>query len=126
MTTRQVQPEPVFGQLPVRRRGAEAHRRVPGWDALEQVRQMRTRLDCLTAGLVGRARLLQVTWSGIRPALSVSEDTAPHRYTDDCIVRRLKQVGHLPSVPASLRALYEEPARHIAGGPADMSEEIPD
>ncbi|MGW2426669.1 helix-turn-helix domain-containing protein [Streptomyces sp. NPDC001709] len=93
---------------------------------LEQVRQMRARLDCLTAGLVGRARLRQVTWARIGLALSVSEDTARHRYTDDYIVRRLKQVGHLPSVPASLRALYEEPARHVAGGPAGMGEEIPD
>ncbi|MFF0837630.1 MULTISPECIES: helix-turn-helix domain-containing protein [unclassified Streptomyces] len=93
---------------------------------LEQVQQMRTRLDCLTAGLVGRARLRQVTWARIGLALSVSEDTARHRYTDDYIVRRLKQVGHLPSVPTSLRALYEEPARHVAGGPVDKGEEIPD
>ncbi|MFF5407840.1 helix-turn-helix domain-containing protein [Streptomyces misionensis] len=93
---------------------------------LEQVQQMRTRLDCLTAGLVGRARLRQVTWGRIGVALSVSEDTARHRYTDDYIVRRLKQVGHLPSVPTSLRALYEEPARHVAGGPANTGEEIPD
>ncbi|WP_158717548.1 helix-turn-helix domain-containing protein [Streptomyces sp. NRRL WC-3744] len=93
---------------------------------LEQVQQMRARLDCLTAGLVGRARLRQVTWARIGLALSVSEDTARHRYTDDYIVRRLKQVGHLPSVPTSLRALYEEPARHVAGGPADTGEELPD
>ncbi|MEW2297077.1 helix-turn-helix transcriptional regulator [Streptomyces sp. NPDC006743] len=93
---------------------------------LEQVRQMRTRLDCLTAGLVGRARLGQVTWARIGLALSVSEDTARHRYTDDYIVRRLKQVGHLPSVPTSLRALYEEPARHVAGGPASTGGELPD
>ncbi|UXY25070.1 helix-turn-helix domain-containing protein (plasmid) [Streptomyces cynarae] len=93
---------------------------------LEQVQQMRTRLDCLTAGLVGRARLRQGTWARIGLALSVSEDTARHRYTDDYIVRRLKQVGHLPSVPTSLRALYEEPARHVAAGPADTGEEIPD
>lgn len=93
---------------------------------LEQVQQMRTRLDCLTAGLVGRARLRQVTWARVGLALSVSEDTARHRYTDDYIVRRLKQVGHLPSIPTSLRALYEEPARHVAGGPVDTCEEIPD
>lgn len=93
---------------------------------LGQVQQMRARLDCLTAGLVGRARLRQVTWARIGLELSVSEDTARHRYTDDYIVRRLKQVGHLPSVPTSLRALYEEPAQHIAGGPANAGEEIPD
>ncbi|MFD4605363.1 helix-turn-helix domain-containing protein [Streptomyces sp. NPDC058464] len=93
---------------------------------LEQVRQMRTRLDCLTAGLVGRARLRQVTWGRIGQVLNVSEDTARHRYTDDYIVRRLRQVGHLPSVPTSLRALYEEPARHVAGGAAGQDDDLPD
>ncbi|MFF8431723.1 helix-turn-helix domain-containing protein [Streptomyces sp. NPDC016566] len=93
---------------------------------LEQVRQMRVRLDCLTAGLVGRARLRQVTWGRIGQALSVSEDTARHRYTDDYVVRRLRQVGHLPSVPTSLRTLYEEPARHVSGGPSGQDDEIPD
>jgi transcriptional regulator with XRE-family HTH domain len=92
---------------------------------LEQVRQMHVRLECLTAGLVGRARLGQTTWGRIGQALSVSEDTARHRYTDDYIVRRLRQVGHLPSVPTSLRALYEEPARHVAGGMPDQDYEIP-
>jgi transcriptional regulator with XRE-family HTH domain len=93
---------------------------------LEQVLQMRTRLDSLTAGLVGRARLRQATWANIGLALSVSADTARHRYTDNYIVRRLKQVGHLPSVPSSLRALYEEPARHLTSSPADTGEAIPD
>jgi transcriptional regulator with XRE-family HTH domain len=41
--------------------------------------------------------------------LAISEDTARHRYTDDYVLRRLREVSRLCSVPASLRALYSEP-----------------
>ncbi|MFD5483648.1 helix-turn-helix domain-containing protein [Streptomyces hawaiiensis] len=76
---------------------------------LRQAQQMRKRLDCLTAGLVGQARLRHVTWSRIGQALAISEDTARHRYTDDYVLRRLREVSRLCSVPASLRALYSDP-----------------
>ncbi|MET9730341.1 helix-turn-helix transcriptional regulator [Streptomyces sp. NPDC006458] len=95
-------------------------------EVLEQARQMRTRLDCLTAGLVGRARLRQLTWGRIGQALTISEDTARHRYSDDYIVRRLRQMGQLPSVPTSLRALYEEPARHATERAGDPEDELPE
>ncbi|MDH2393634.1 helix-turn-helix transcriptional regulator [Streptomyces sp. HNM0663] len=79
---------------------------------LHQAQQMRERLDCLTAGLVGRARLRRVTWSRIGQALTISEDTARHRYTDDYVLRRLRQVSRLRAIPKSLSALYSEPSRH--------------
>ncbi|MEU0184330.1 helix-turn-helix transcriptional regulator [Streptomyces sp. NPDC006207] len=91
---------------------------------LDQVRQMRTRLECLTAGLVGNARLRQTTWSRVGQALAISEDTARHRYTDDYILRRLNQVAHPPSAPTSLRALYQEPPRHGVEEPG-QDDEIP-
>ncbi|MFE0850615.1 helix-turn-helix domain-containing protein [Streptomyces rochei] len=81
---------------------------------LRQAQRMRVRLDCLTAGLVGRARLRQVTWSRIGQALAVSEDTARHRYTDDYVLRRLRQVSSLRAIPTSLSALYNEPSRHYS------------
>lgn len=83
-------------------------------ECLRQAQQMRVRLDCLTAGLVGRARLRQVTWSRIGQALTISEDTARHRYTDDYVLRRLRQVSRLRALPASLSALSSGPSRHYS------------
>ncbi|MGK5545715.1 hypothetical protein ACSNOH_13425, partial [Streptomyces sp. URMC 127] len=70
---------------------------------------MRTQLDGLTAGLVGRARHRRTTWSRIGRILGISEDTARHRYTDHYILRRLGEVTRMGPPSATLKDLYTVP-----------------
>ncbi|MFI6881123.1 helix-turn-helix domain-containing protein [Streptomyces sp. NPDC050400] len=78
----------------------------PADEPLRRVVQMRTQLDCLTAGLVGRARHRRTPWRQIGKVLTISEDSARHRYTDDYIVRRLSQVARLRDIAAGLNELH--------------------
>ncbi|MGW5248992.1 hypothetical protein ACWEQN_35210 [Streptomyces sp. NPDC004129] len=59
-----------------------------------------------------------------RAVLAICEDAARHRYSDDHILRRLRQAAHLPSVPTALRALYGEPARDGTGEAAGQEDEM--
>ncbi|WKU42642.1 helix-turn-helix transcriptional regulator [Streptomyces sp. VNUA116] len=75
-------------------------------DCLRLAARMRTQLDGLTAGLVGRARCSRTTWSRIGHILGISEDTARHRYTDHYILRRLAELTRMSPPPATLNDLY--------------------
>ncbi|WP_424888875.1 helix-turn-helix domain-containing protein [Streptomyces sp. XH2] len=75
-------------------------------DCLRLAARMRTQLDGLTAGLVGRARIHRTTWNRIARILGISDDTARHRFTDHYILRRLSELTRMGPPPASVSALY--------------------
>jgi transcriptional regulator with XRE-family HTH domain len=78
-------------------------------EPLRRVMQLRTQLEGLTAGLVGQARHRRVTWRQIGTLLSISEDSARHRFTNAYIARRLGQMTRSQSfAPGSLDALYTQ------------------
>ncbi|WP_344098246.1 helix-turn-helix transcriptional regulator, partial [Streptomyces stramineus] len=77
-------------------------------DLLRRAARVRTQLDGLTAGLVGRGRCRRMTWSRVGHILGISEDTARHRYTDSYILRRLGELTRLRTAPTSLSAIYAE------------------
>ncbi|MGF1427495.1 helix-turn-helix domain-containing protein [Kitasatospora sp. LaBMicrA B282] len=60
--------------------------------ALADARQLAVRIEDLTAGLVGQARLHRTPWAQIAAALAVSEDTARHRFRPHDIERRLARL----------------------------------
>ncbi|GAA2389110.1 hypothetical protein GCM10010420_10790 [Streptomyces glaucosporus] len=94
-------------------------------EPLRRIVQMRAQLDGLTAGLVGRARHHRLTWSRIGHLLSISEDTARHRYTDAYILRRLGQLIPLRPDPTSLGTLYGQTSRAAEGSTPPTPEEDP-
>lgn len=79
-------------------------------DALRASAQLGRRVECVTAGIVARARGERLTWAVIGKALNIGADTARHRYTRERIARQLKnflrrpiqnQGGPAPGAPAT-------------------------
>ncbi|WP_367136684.1 MULTISPECIES: hypothetical protein [Streptomyces] len=87
---------------------------------------MRTQLDGLTAGLVGRARCRRTTWRRIGRILGITEDTARHRYTGHYILRHLSELTRMsppPAVTATTRTPSAPDTLRRLGGPWPLAPE---